>query len=57
VADEQRRATLAAAPALTIAEVLATLHYKDQRTASTTGKASSVRDFRPEGRRGADRRQ
>jgi adenylate cyclase len=28
-ADEQRRATLAAEPALTIAEVLATLHYKD----------------------------
>jgi len=28
-ADEQRRATLAAAPALTIAEVLASLHYKD----------------------------
>ncbi len=28
-ADEQRRAALAAAPALTIAEVLASLHYKD----------------------------
>src|SRR5689334_8984378 len=28
-ADEQRRATLVAAPSLTIAEVLASLHYKD----------------------------
>jgi len=28
-ADEQRRATLAMAPSFTIAEVLATLHYKD----------------------------
>jgi len=28
-ADEQRQATLAAAPTLTIAEILATLHYKD----------------------------